>query len=246
MPLIEELEASGKWLFRWRSYLPLSMLVLAVASLKYFRYPFGSASLDQVWEWLCLLIGFLGLLIRGLVAAYAPPRTSGRSTTEQVADSLNTKGMYSIVRNPLYLGNFFIGLAIALYLRVWWVPLIYLLSFLLYYERIVFAEEMFLRSKFGGAYLTWASRTPAFFPKLSGWEPPSVPLSLRILVKREYQSAYALVLSLFVLELLGEFHIGHGWHVKPMWQGIVALATASYLVVRVLRKTTGVLRVEGR
>jgi hypothetical protein len=48
--LIEELEASGRWLFRWRSYLPLIMFVLIFASFKYFSYPFGSEALDRLWE----------------------------------------------------------------------------------------------------------------------------------------------------------------------------------------------------
>jgi hypothetical protein len=34
MPLIEELEASGKWLFRWWSCLPLVMVIVIFASLK--------------------------------------------------------------------------------------------------------------------------------------------------------------------------------------------------------------------
>ena len=133
MAMIEELEASGRWLFRWRSYLPLVMLVLIFASLRHFSYPYNSEILDQIWELFCLFIGFLGLLIRGLVAGYVPQQTSGRNTKQQVAKTLNTTGMYSIVRNPLYLGNFFMGLAIVMFLRIWWIPLIYLLSFMLYY-----------------------------------------------------------------------------------------------------------------
>lgn len=246
MPLIEELEANGRWLFRWRSYLPLVMLVLLFASFKYFSYPFGSALLDNIWECFCLLVGFSGLLVRGLVAGYVPQGTSGRNTERQEAETLNTTGMYSIVRNPLYLGNSLMGLAIALFLRVWWVPLIYLLSFMLYYERIIFAEEMFLRQKFGADYLAWASRTPAFFPKLSQWQRPSLSFSLRTLVRREYQSAFGLILALFALEQLTELYLGHGWHVDAMWIWIVGLATCGYLITRFLHKKTGLLRAEGR
>lgn len=53
--------------------------------------------------------------------------------------------MYSIVRNPLYLGNFLMVLRVVLVLRVWWLSLLYLLVFTIYYERIIFAEEMFLK-----------------------------------------------------------------------------------------------------
>jgi len=246
MPLIEELTASGEWLFRWRSYLPLAMFGLMVASFRYFTYPFDSILLDQLWECFCLLLGMFGLFIRGLVAGYVPGRTSGRNTREQVADSLNTTGMYSVVRNPLYLGNFFVGLGIVMFLRVWWIPLIYLLSFKLYYERIVLAEENFLREKFGEEYLAWAAHTPAFIPKWSQWRKPSLPLSWRTLLRREYQSAYGFILALFLLEQLTEWYLGHGWEVEAMWQWIVGLSTAIYLIVRFLHKKTDFLHVEGR
>ncbi|MEI7901499.1 MAG: isoprenylcysteine carboxylmethyltransferase family protein [bacterium] len=246
MALIEELEVSGKWLFRWRSYLPLIMMALMFASFGYFSYPFGSELLDELWECFCLLIGLSGLLVRGLVAGYAPQGTSGRNTKRQVAEVLNTTGMYSVVRNPLYLGNFWMCLAVALFLRVWWVPLIYLLVFMLYYERIIFAEEVFLRQKFGETYLSWASRTPAFFPKWAHWQKPSIPFSLRTLVRREYQSAYGLVMSLFAFEQLTELYLGHGWHVETMWQWIASLATGGYLITRFFHKKTGLFRVRGR
>jgi protein-S-isoprenylcysteine O-methyltransferase Ste14 len=246
MPLIEELEASGRWLFRWRSYLPLAMLVLMFASFGYFKYPFDSELLDHVWEWFCLVVGFCGLLIRGLVAGYVPRRTSGRNKRHQVAETLNTTGMYSVVRHPLYLGNFLMGFAVALFLRVWWIPLIYLLSFMLYYERIIVAEEAFLRQEFGKDYLAWASSTPAFFPKLSQWQRPALPFSFRTLVRREYQSAFGFILALFALEELTEVYLGHGLHMDAMWKWIVGLETCGYLITRFLHKRTSLLRVPGR
>jgi hypothetical protein len=59
MPLIEEFETSGRQLFRWRSYIPLALVLLIVASLFYFNYPFGSELLDELWEVVCILIGAL-------------------------------------------------------------------------------------------------------------------------------------------------------------------------------------------
>lgn len=93
-----------------------------------------------------------------ITVGYTPKKTSGRNTKKgQVADYLNTKGMYSIVRNPLYLGNFFMGLGIFLFLCIWWVEFIYTLVFMLYYERIIFAEEQFLVKKFKQQYMEWAT-----------------------------------------------------------------------------------------
>ena len=246
MPLIEKLEASGNLLFRWRSYFPLILFVLIFASFQYFSYPFGSEPLDHAWEWFCLFVGFIGIILRGLVAGHVPRGTSGRNTKRQVAETLNTTGIYSVVRNPLYLGNFLMGLAVALFLRIWWVPLIYFLSFMLYYERIIFAEEMFLLEKFGKDYLAWASRTPAFLPRVSQWQRPSLAFSCRTFLRREYQSVYALIMAIFALEELTELRMGHGWHVDTMWIWIVGLSTCGYVIIRFLHKKTTVLRVEGR
>ena len=246
MPLIEEMEGSGKRLFRWRSYFPLLMVLLIVASLGYFRYPFGSALLHQMWEFFCVLVGLFGVAIRGLTAGFVPHKTSGRNTKRQIAASLNTTGMYSIVRNPLYLGNFFMVLSIALYLHLWWVLVIYVLAFMLYYERIIFAEEMFLRHCFGEEYMAWACGTPAFFPKISRWQKPALPFSFRALIRREYQGSFGLIMALFATDEMTELHLGHGWRPDVMWVWIVGLATGLYVVVRILHKKTNLLRVKGR
>ncbi len=58
MPLIEEFELEGQWLFRWRSYLPLVMVAVMFGGLEYFDYPYGSHLLDQLWEVLCLACRF--------------------------------------------------------------------------------------------------------------------------------------------------------------------------------------------
>ena len=136
-----------------------------------------------------------------LVVGYAPVRTSGRNTRNQIADSLNTTGLYSIVRHPLYLGNFLIGLGISLVSWVWWLPLIYTLLFGIYYERIMFAEEAFLRRKFGGEFEDWAAATPAFWPRISQWRRPALPFSFRNVLRREYSGLAVVILGHAGVEL---------------------------------------------
>ncbi len=103
MALIEEMENSGAWLFRWRSYLPLFALIVLVVLMKDFSYPYNDHHFDMIWELFCLSISFMGLGIRALTIGQTPRRTSGRNTKKQVAESLNTTGIYSLVRHPLYL-----------------------------------------------------------------------------------------------------------------------------------------------
>jgi protein-S-isoprenylcysteine O-methyltransferase Ste14 len=116
----------------------------------------------------------------------------------------------------------------------------------MYYERIIFAEEMFLRKKFGEEYLAWASRTPAFIPKFSLWRKPNLRFSLKTAIKREYQGLFGLVVTLFTIELILEFYLNRSWFVQTMWAGILILNTFLYLFVRILHLKTSFLNVEGR
>jgi protein-S-isoprenylcysteine O-methyltransferase Ste14 len=242
MPLIEEFESVGHWLFRWRSYLPLATAVLLFSGLGYFSYPFGSHFLDQLWEVGCLSVSFAGLVIRVLTVGSSTSRTSGRNTAQQVAGTLTTTGMYSIVRNPLYLGNFLMVLGVVIFLRVWWIPFIYVLLFALYYERIIFAEEMFLRRKFGKEYVEWAAKTPVFLPRLGLWKAPASPFSWRKVLRREYHGMIAVVVSMFVLEVVSDVYSGHGFAIDTMWRIVLPIAFGTYFGVRLIHKHTSFLQ----
>ena len=241
MPLLEEMQAAGTWLFRWRSYLPLITFALILAALGQFNYPFGSHGLDQLWELTCLGISLGGLLIRVLTVGCTPRGTSGRNTRRQVAESLNTDGLYSVVRNPLYLGNFLVGAGPVLVLRVGWAPVIYALLFMLYYERIIFAEEMFLREKFGAAYLTWAARTPAFLPRLANWRPSQLPFRWRQVLRREHQTLFLIICVFYLVEMAGEWHLGHPLFKDGMWNGLALAGLVVFAAIRWARNCTTLL-----
>lgn len=242
MALLEEFESSGNWLFRWRSYLPLSLSVVIFSALGYFNYPYGSHLLDEIWEVVCLGISMSGAAVRVLTIGFSANHTSSRNTVEQQAESLNTTGMYSIVRNPLYLGNFLMVFGVVIFMRTWWLPVFYLLLFTLYYERIIFAEEMFLRRKFGEIYLQWASRTPAFIPKFSHWQPSPLPFSWKRVLRREYHGIAGVVMSLFVLEITSDFWVGRRIEIDLLWSCVLSSTAVGYIIVRTVHKGTGWLK----
>ncbi len=242
MPLVEQLEETGTLFFRLRSYLPLVLVLLVIASLPHLGQPFISDTLNLSWELLSIAVSLCGLMIRVLTIGYAPRGTSGRNTGRQIADTLNTTGMYSLVRHPLYLGNFLLGLGVSLIMvRAWWIPLIYSLSFALYYERIILAEEQFLRSKFGEKYLSWASHIPAIIPYAPVWVKPATTFSLRQAIRREYQSMFGAALSLFLAEQATEQR-DYGWF-RPDHGWLVATATVIlvYVAIRIIHKKTDIL-----
>lgn len=246
MALREEFEKTGNWLFRWRSYLPLLLTGLIFIGMENFQYPGQSHLWDQIWEIVCLSISLFGLAVRAYTVGHTPRGTSGRNTRGQVAEVLNTTGIYSIVRHPLYLGNFFCWLGISMFIRIWWVSLIFILIYWLYYERIIFAEEEFLRGKFGEEYEKWAEKTPAFFPRFRNWVSPALAFSHRTILKREYSRFFAIIISFTFLEVIGDLVVNRGICVDSMWLGIFLTGLVTYLTLRTLKKKTKILDHKGR
>src|ERR1051325_4107765 len=88
-----EFRKQGEWLFRWRSYLPIVLVPLVGIAIAQTDTRDVTA-FDDVWDYFCLGVSFIGLLVRSLTIGFVPRQTSGRNTTELVADELNTTGMY--------------------------------------------------------------------------------------------------------------------------------------------------------
>jgi protein-S-isoprenylcysteine O-methyltransferase Ste14 len=245
--LRDEMERSGTWLFRWRSYLPLIALVVALLGLARFDYPGGSHALDRIWEFSCFALSLLGLGVRIATVGHAPRGTSGRNTREgQVAEVLNTTGMYSIVRHPLYLGNYLMWLGVTLLPRAWWVPVLISLGFWLYYERIMFAEEEYLRRRFGEEFRIWSARTPAFLPDFRFWRSPALPFSLRTVLGREYSGFFGLVSVFTLFEVAGDFVAAGTLRLDSIWVGLFAGSLLAYCALLWLKRRTSLLRVPGR
>ncbi|MBV42376.1 MAG: lipid A phosphate methyltransferase [Crocinitomicaceae bacterium] len=249
MAMIEELERSGNWLFRGRSYFPLALYALMALVIGMKWDPLFQ-KFDPAPALVCIAISMLGLVIRALTIGYTPRGTSGRNTKAgQVAEVLNIKGMYSLVRHPLYLGNFFMWLGIMIYVGNLWFTVVCCLLYWLYYERIMFAEEAFLRGKFGQAYLDWSMNVPSFWPRNLNWLTPDVEFSLRNVLKREYNGFFAVFLSLAMVSAGKTYvHITHDWEsvLHPFWQSTVIGSFAVFLILRSLKRYSRVLHVEGR
>lgn len=244
MALIEEFDKTGNTLFRYRSYIPVVMYALAVLVLYFDQQNFILAN-DLSASLICFAVSVLGMFIRFLVIGFVPKATSGRNTREQVAETVNTKGIYSLVRHPLYLGNFFMWLGIILYVGNVWFTICSCLLYWLYYERIMFAEEFFMRQKFGEAYTHWAAKVPAFWPKLGGWIDPEMDFSIRNILKREYSGFLATVVSFLFLNVIKNFFESGTWQLNYFWVYFTVAAAVLTLILKTLKKA-GKLEVTGR
>jgi protein-S-isoprenylcysteine O-methyltransferase Ste14 len=222
------------------------MIPLFLACLPTFTYLGASHKWNEAWQIICLAVSFAGLALRILTVGRAPLGTSGRNTREQVANTLNTTGIYSVVRHPLYLGNYLILFGMALWPHVWWLAGLTSCFFALYYERIMLAEEAFLRERFGGAFEAWAAATPAFIPRLGGWKPSAVSFCWRTVLQREY-NAFILILGVFfVFDLIGDSFAERRWHLGYGWFYLFLTGFVIFATLRTLKKRTKLLQVEGR
>jgi protein-S-isoprenylcysteine O-methyltransferase Ste14 len=246
MALRNHLELSGSWLFRHRSYLPLVLLPIFLTCLASSKYLGNSHEINEIWQDICMGVSFFGLALRILIVGHAPYGTSGRNTREQVANTLNTTGLYSVVRHPLYLANYIIFVGFALEFHIWWLALLTSTIYALYYERIMLAEEAFLRQRFGDEFEKWAAVTPAFIPKFHGWKPFEVPFCWRTVLQREYNAFFLIVSVFFVLDLVGDSITEGRLKIDPTWFIIFISGFLIFAALRTLKKRTGLLTVEGR
>jgi len=232
MALREELKVQGNFLFRYRSYFPLILLVFGLVMIV-----LGKGS--QIWmENPAIFVSLLGLVIRAHSVAFSGGHTSGRNTSAgQVAEMLNTKGLYSITRNPLYVGNYFMWLGIAMLTCSLWFVGIFTLIFWIYYERIVYAEEEFLREKFGDVYLQWTANTPIFIPFKPRWLRSDSPFLWKKVLKQEKNGFVALFLVFFLFELLSEWIETQQWAItKPWLLAMLIFSTISYIIIKLLKR----------
>lgn len=246
MALIEELNQQGNKLFKYRSNLPVPFAIIGLAIYLYNIHYLGTAEHSLLFEVCCLVVGLFGQVVRAITLGYTPKGTSGRNTHGQVAEELNTKGMYSIMRNPLYLGNFFMWFAIILYIDVHWFSLIYVMCFWMYYERIIFAEENFLRNKYGAPYLKWTLETPVFIPRLRGWKKPDLHFSFKNVLKREYSGFFAMFFCFALFNLIGNYVRNQMWQLDDFWAYALLASGCITIVLRTLKKKTKILHVKGR
>ncbi|MFK5854675.1 MAG: isoprenylcysteine carboxylmethyltransferase family protein [Bacteroidota bacterium] len=247
MAFVNSFEKEGNFLFKHRGEFPIILFLLAIPVVYFTDIEFLSTSTQGVLMWVAIGLSVLGFVIRAISIGTTPKGTSGRNTKEgQVAESLNTTGIYSTVRHPLYLGNYFMWIGIVLFTFNFEFVIIITLAFWLYYERIMFAEERFLERKFGDAYMDWANRTPAFIPCLKKFKRNVVPFSLVSVLRREYSGVLATVVGFVFIDDLRRYFTDDIFVVETPWHYALVAAIVVVIILRSLKHYTSVLKEDGR
>ena len=83
---------------------------------------------------------------------------------------LASTGAYSLVRHPLYLGNFLILVGFAIASGNWIVIAVVAFFFLFYYPAAIRYEDYKLEGIFGDEWRAWSKNIPGMFPTRLKWQ----------------------------------------------------------------------------
>lgn len=243
MRLADRLVDQGRRLFKLRSLIPVALLpvvILALPDAAAAEQWFGVRG-NLLWQWAAIAIGLSGLLIRCITVGFAPDGTSARDTRAMRAAALNTTGIYSIVRHPLYLGNGLLWLGPVLSTRVWWAAAIVVLAYWIYIERVMIGEEAFLSQTFGDAFAKWAAVTPAIIPNVTLWRPAAGARMQWKRMSSEHNALLALAASVALFEFLAHWRAGdasfrafYASHADLAW--FVALSATISVIAIIARR----------
>jgi len=246
MALIHSFENSGNILFRKRGQIPVILFLLAIPVIYFTDYSKFLDLLITILTYISILLSVIGFYIRAVSIGTTPKGTSGRNTKSQVAESLNRTGIYSIVRHPLYLGNYLMWIGIVCFTFNLYFILMVSLAFWIYYERIMFAEERFLERKFGDDYLEWSKSVPAFIPSFNNHLKSIVPFSFISVLRREYSGVLATVIGFTFIDYLRYYFATGEIVVARPSLFYLAVAVIITLILRSLKHHTKLLNEEGR
>lgn len=151
------MKAVQRTIFRWRG---LWMAIVTALTMRVAAPSGQSLGLG-------FLLACLGESVRFWAISYTGEATRKSSLA---APSLVTGGPYSLVRNPLYLGNLLnaAGVLVAAYgsqrATVWLAPAIFALVVLLY-QTMIQLEQEFLLDQFGEEYREYCREVPSLWPR---------------------------------------------------------------------------------
>lgn len=158
----------GNFFFKYRNQLFIILYLLL-----FLPSPplFSEDQFGRNFYWIPIVLGLLvtvsGQIIRGATIGLAYIVRGGKDK-KVYADGLVTEGIFSHVRNPLYVGNILMLLGVGILANSLNFVAIVMPVFLFIYQCIVLAEEHFLRGKFGEGFIEYTHHVHRWIPNFSG------------------------------------------------------------------------------
>lgn len=230
----------GNFFFKYRNFLFIVLyLLLFIPSPPLFGEKLGP---DHYWMAIILGLGItvLGQLIRGGTIGLAYIVRGGRDK-KVYADGLVTEGIFSHVRNPLYVGNILMLLGVGILANSLLYTFVVMPIFLFIYQCIVLAEENFLRNKFGTDFEEYTKKVHRWIPNLSGLSRTFASMEFqwkRWLIK-EYNTQFIWLCGIVLILLFKYPQLTNSdTHVRNILALVFLLIfTGYYFLIRYLKKS---------
>lgn len=149
----------GNWIFHYRNFL----FFFLYAGVFVPSPDITNSSITAIV--VGLLFIFSGMAVRGITIGLEYIERGGIKRKIN-ANKLVKGGIYSICRNPMYLGNLLILFGFGIYANSSFFTLIIFTVFVFIYYSIIKAEEQFLTRRFGQEYIDYKQKVHAVLPSL--------------------------------------------------------------------------------
>ena len=221
----------GQFLFKYRSFTPVPLIIIVFIFFK----PNLPNKTGIIVTLAGLLFTFFGEMIRIISVGYSYSGTSGRENYLR-ADNLNIEGIYSIVRNPLYIGNFFVFTGLLMVYSNLIAVLLFDFFIIIQYHFIISAEEHYLMNKYGTDYENYCKRVSRIIPSIKSYKKTELKFNLKKTIFQEKSSILNLLTMLLVILAYKE-NVVFG-KIKNLLIYIISLSIliGIYLILKVLKK----------
>ncbi len=211
----------GIWLRRYRRYLPIPLCLIAVIWLRPVT-PWGSPFLDTFTDVLGVGLCLLGQSLRAW--AWGSNADVGKA-------GVRTRGPYTLMRHPLYAGNFLILSGLVVIFNNPLAYPLFLIPFAYLYHVITDMEEQRMSRRFGTDYSEYrVNDVPRFWPALGHRQAAlntTLPFSWKLAWRKECESCCGWLAGVATLEIYeGVFIYGwtQNWPYTRNWIVLLGLA----------------------
>jgi protein-S-isoprenylcysteine O-methyltransferase Ste14 len=116
-----------------------------------------SIFLDDLCDFIGLIAILKGTYLRMAARGY-------KKEFSKKGQALVMCGLYSLTRNPMYLGTYLIGAGFVLIVWPWWFLIVFTVLFFVRFNQQIVKEEAHLKKLFGEKYEKYCRQVPRFFP----------------------------------------------------------------------------------
>ena len=230
--------AAGNFFFRYRNALFPIVFAAVVPFLR--PHVIVDPEVDRALIGCGVLIAWLGEALRLTTIGFEYIERGGKNK-QVYASRLVQGGVYSLTRNPMYVGNLLITLGVSMAAGSYWIYLLIVPFFLFVYASIIMAEEAYLRGRFGSDYEAYCAQVSRFLPSMRRWRSAfdGLRYNWRKAIRQDMSTITGLLVGLDLIALWRTYYL-RGWDAAvaqaPLTAAWLAVILAGFAWLHTLKK----------